>query len=55
VEIRYLSDESVENAEGAYKAAFGADADTTDLHGGMLPTMLASLLGFADNGIEIVE
>jgi hypothetical protein len=55
VEIRYVSDESIENAEGAYKAAFGADADTTDLHGGMLPTMLASLLGFADNEIEIVE
>jgi hypothetical protein len=54
VQIRYLSDESVENAEGVYKAAFGADADTTDLHGCMLPMMLASLLGFAENEIEIV-
>jgi hypothetical protein len=55
VEIRYVSDESIENAEGVYKAAFGADADTTDLHASMLPVMLASLLGFADNEIEIVE
>ena len=44
---------SIENAEGAYKAAFGADADTTDLHASILPAMLASLLGFAGNEIGI--
>jgi hypothetical protein len=48
-----VSDASIENAEGAYTAAFGADADTTDLHAGMLPGMLASLLGFADSEIEV--
>lgn len=41
--------------EGAYKAAFGAHADTTDLHASVLPTTPASLLGYADNEIEIVE
>ncbi|WP_157935281.1 AAA family ATPase [Mycobacteroides abscessus] len=54
VQIRYVSDTSVENAEAAYKAAFGADADTTDLHAAMLPEMLALLLGFADNEIEVI-
>jgi hypothetical protein len=53
VEIRYVSDASIENAEGAYTAAFGADADTTDLHACKLPALLASLLGFADSEIEI--
>ena len=54
VQLKYVSDESVDSAETAYRAAFGPEADMTDLHAGMLPGMLASLLGFADNEIEIV-
>lgn len=53
VQLKYVSDESVKSAEAVYTAAFGSEADSTDLHAGMLPTMLASLLGFADNEIEI--
>lgn len=53
VQIRYVSDESIESAGGLFEAAFGPDADTTDLHGDMLPGMLASLLGFAANDIEV--
>lgn len=55
VVIRHVSDESVANAEEAYKGAFGADTDMTDLHAGMLPSMLASLLGFENEDIEIVD
>ncbi|MCV7094248.1 hypothetical protein [Mycobacterium kubicae] len=55
VEIRYVSDVPHDTAEGAYKAAFGTDADTTDLHGSMLPAVLPSLLGFADNEIELAD
>lgn len=55
VEIQYLSDAPFDTAESAYKAVFGADADMTDLHGGMLPAMLASLLGFGDKEIEIED
>lgn len=54
VQIRYVSDETIENAEALYSAAFGADADATDLHGGMLLEVLASSLGFAENEIELV-
>jgi hypothetical protein len=53
VQLKYVSDESVKSAEAVYTAAFGSEADRTDLHAGVLPTMLASLLGFADNEIEI--
>jgi hypothetical protein len=53
VQLKYVSDESAESAEAVYRAAFGPEADTTDLHAGVLPAMLASLLGFADNEIEI--
>jgi hypothetical protein len=53
VQLKYVSDESVESAEAVYTAAFGPEADMTDLHAGMLPAMLASVLGFADNEIEI--
>jgi hypothetical protein len=49
-----VSDESVDSDEAMYRAAFGSTADITDLHASMLPGMLASLLGFADNEIEIV-
>lgn len=55
VEIRYVADESVDNAVDAYKGAFGADAATTDLHADRLPAMLAALLGFTERDIEIVE
>ena len=54
VQLQYVSDESVDSDEAMYRAAFGSTADITDLHASMLPGMLASLLGFADNEIEIV-
>jgi hypothetical protein len=53
VQLKYVSDESVESAEAVYRTAFGPEADMTDVHAGMLPEMIASLLGFADNEIEI--
>jgi hypothetical protein len=53
VQVRYVADETVESAEDAYRVAFGPDADTTDLHAGMLPGMLASLLGFQEREIHI--
>jgi hypothetical protein len=55
VQIRYVSDESIESAEALYEAAFGAQADSMDLHADMLPKILASLLGFAVNEIEVTD
>lgn len=54
VQLKYVSDESVDSPEAFYTAAFGADADMTDLHASMLHDMLAQLLGFADNEIQIL-
>ena len=53
VQIRYVSDDSIESPEALYEAAFGASADTTDLYDGLLPEVLASLLGFDVNDIEV--
>jgi hypothetical protein len=54
VQLKYVSDESVDSPEAFYTAAFGADADMTDLHASMLHPMLAQLLGFADIEIQIL-
>jgi hypothetical protein len=52
VQLKYVSDEALDSPEAVYKAAFGSDADMTDLRANMLPGMLAELLGFAGNEIE---
>ena len=41
VQLKYVSDESVDSPEAVSKAAFGPEADMTDLHASMLPGMLA--------------
>jgi hypothetical protein len=53
VQIEYISGEPTQTAEAMYARAFGADAATTDLHAGKLPEILASLLGFDKNEIEV--
>ncbi|WP_431238196.1 hypothetical protein ACQ86B_27130 [Mycolicibacterium aichiense] len=55
VQIRYVSDDSIESAEALYESAFGTGADTADLYCAMLPEVLASLLGFEVNEIEVVD
>ncbi|OBI28135.1 hypothetical protein A5711_02190 [Mycobacterium sp. E2238] len=55
VRLKYVSDESVGSAEAFFKAAYGPEANMTDLHAGMLPQLLASLLGFEEDEIEAVR
>ncbi len=54
VQLRYVTDEALDTPEAIHHAAFGSSDELTDLHGAMLPGMLASLLGYANHDIEIV-
>ena len=54
VQIRFVSDDALDTPEAIHHAAFGSNEEMTDLHGAMLPGMLALLIGRADHDIEIV-
>ncbi|WP_328352721.1 hypothetical protein OG976_20285 [Mycobacterium sp. NBC_00419] len=55
VQIEFISGEPAQTAEALYARAFGTDADATDLYAGRLSAVLAYLLGFAENEIEVRE
>ena len=55
VQIRHVAGGELDTPEKIYRAAFGPDEEMTDPHGGMLPEVVAALLGHAESEIEFVR
>ncbi|MGV0675963.1 hypothetical protein ABQE62_07170 [Mycolicibacterium fortuitum] len=55
VQVRYVTGDDLDTPEKMYQAAFGSDEEMTDPHGGMLPEVVAALLGHAENELEFVD
>jgi hypothetical protein len=54
VDVRIVDDPDV-RPEGLFDSAFGAGVDKTDLHGGRSSEMIASLLGYEKDEIQLVR
>lgn len=54
VQIKYVSDETLDSPDAVYAAAFGPDEDATDLHANYLQPLVAELLGFSPADVNML-
>lgn len=55
IQIRYVAGVELDTPEKIYQAAFGPDEEMIDPHGGLLPEVVAALLGHTESEIEFVS